>query len=114
MSPTDKYDPKEMTAKKKVEFERWYADNTIFNLRYWEMEAYCESDVKLLKAEFEGYAENNPWSNVQRSPQPAIGTGERCCFPKKPLLWNLLVARTVLLPISHSMLSSGWRGKSTV
>jgi len=53
MPPRDMYDPNGMSAKKKDEFERCYQekvnDNYHFVLRQ-EMEAYCESDVKLLKA----------------------------------------------------------------
>ena len=53
MPPRDTYDPDGMCAKKKAEFEQWYQekvnDNYHFVLRR-EMEAYCESDVKLLKA----------------------------------------------------------------
>ena len=47
------YDPDGMSAKKKTEFERWYAEKVAANYRFVlqrEMEAYCESDVKLLKA----------------------------------------------------------------
>ena len=47
------YDPDGMSAKKKAEFERWYAEKVAANYRFVlerEMEAYCESDVKLLKA----------------------------------------------------------------
>ena len=47
------YDPDGMSAKKKAEFERWYAEKVEANYRFVlkrEMEAYCESDVKLLKA----------------------------------------------------------------
>ena len=64
------YDPDGMSAKKKAEFLRWHAEKErsgyVFNLRR-EMEAYCISDVKLLKAgcqkfqeEFERHAEFNP------------------------------------------------------
>lgn len=70
MPPAEMYDPEGMSAKKKEEFERWYIEkvntNDVFNLRR-EMEAYCVSDVKLLKAgclkfqaEFEGHAEFKP------------------------------------------------------
>ena len=70
MPPAEMYDPEGMSAKKKEEFERWYIEkvniNYVFNLRR-EMEAYCVSDVKLLKAgclkfqaEFEGHAEFKP------------------------------------------------------
>ena len=47
------YDPDSMSAKKKAEFERWHAEKVESNYRFVlrrEMEAYCESDVKLLKA----------------------------------------------------------------
>ena len=47
------YDPDCMSAKKKAEFEQWYAEKVAANYRFVlerEMEAYCESDVKLLKA----------------------------------------------------------------
>ena len=51
--PMDSYDPDGMSSKKKAEFETWYADqvqrDVVFNLRH-EMEEYCISDVKLLKA----------------------------------------------------------------
>jgi len=53
MPPASTYDPDGMSAKKKSEFERWYADkvhnNYTFHLKR-DMEAYCISDVKLLKA----------------------------------------------------------------
>jgi len=42
-----------MSVKKKAEFERWYQEKVQTNYRFVmrrEMEAYCESDVKLLKA----------------------------------------------------------------
>ena len=47
------YDPDGMSAKKKAEFERWYAEKVAAHYHFVlrrEMEAYCESDVKLLKA----------------------------------------------------------------
>ena len=47
------YDPDGMSLKKKAEFERWYAEKVAANYHFVtrrEMEAYCESDVKLLKA----------------------------------------------------------------
>ena len=53
MPPADTYDPDGMSPKKKADFERWYAEQVRneyqFNLRR-DMEKYCESDVKLLKA----------------------------------------------------------------
>ena len=66
----DYYDPDSMSAKKKAEFLRRHDQkvrtNYVFNLRR-EMEAYCISDVKLLKAgcekfqtEFESHADFNP------------------------------------------------------
>ena len=64
------YDPDGMSAKKKAEFERWYAEKVAANYRFIkqrEMKAYCESDVKLLKAgcqkfrdEFKQKAEFDP------------------------------------------------------
>jgi len=42
-----------MSAKKKAEFEQWYQEKVQANYRFvmrQEMEAYYESDVKLLKA----------------------------------------------------------------
>ena len=64
------YDPDGMSSKKKAEFERWYAEKVAFNYHFVmrrEMEAYCESDVKLLKAgcqkfrkEFQQHAEFDP------------------------------------------------------
>jgi hypothetical protein len=70
MPPADTYDPDGMSAKKKVEFERWYAtqvaNNHLFNLKN-EMVSYCESDVKLLKEgcrkfrqEFQQHADFDP------------------------------------------------------
>ena len=70
MPPRDMYDPKGMNAKKKAEFEKWYDEqldsNYVFNLRQ-DMESYCVSDVKLLKAgceafqqEFESHGKFNP------------------------------------------------------
>ena len=70
MPPPEMYDPEGMSVKKKKEFEEWYADKVknsyVFKMRK-EMEAYCISDVKLLKAgcekfqqEFEQHAEFNP------------------------------------------------------
>ena len=51
--PAAMYDPEGMSKSKKKEFETWYADQVrnevSFNLKE-EMEAYCVSDVKLLKA----------------------------------------------------------------
>ena len=47
------YDPDGMSAKKKTEFEQWHAEKVAATYRFvmrQEMEAYCESDVKLLKA----------------------------------------------------------------
>ena len=70
MPPRDTYDPDGMSVKKKAEFERWYDDKIAaenhFVMRR-EMEAYCISDVKLLKAgcqkfrqEFQQHAEFDP------------------------------------------------------
>ena len=64
------YNPDGMSPKKKAEFECWHAEkvanNHVFNLRR-EMQAYCESDVKLLKAgcqkfreEFKEHADFDP------------------------------------------------------
>ena len=53
MPDTTYYDPDGMSAKKKAEFERWHAEKVAANYHFVmqrEMEAYCESDVKLLKA----------------------------------------------------------------
>ena len=53
MPPSNTYDPDGMSSKKKAEFLTWYTDHIDreyeFNLRR-EMEEYCISDVKLLKA----------------------------------------------------------------
>ena len=53
MPPAATYDPDGMSTKKKTEFQQWYADHVRhgyeFNLQQ-EMEDYCVSDVKLLKA----------------------------------------------------------------
>ena len=64
------YDPDGMSEKKKAEFLTWHAakvaENYTFKMRQ-EMEAYCISDVKLLKAgcqkfqdEFHSHADFNP------------------------------------------------------
>ena len=42
-----------MSAKRKVEFKQWYTEKVDTNYHFVmrrEMEAYCQSDVKLLKA----------------------------------------------------------------
>ena len=53
MPPRADYDPEGMTASKRREFDEWYdarvASGHVFDLAR-EMRAYCESDVKLLKA----------------------------------------------------------------
>ena len=65
------YDPEGMSAEKRTELESWHREKTeaqyTFNLRD-DMEAYCVSDVKLLKAgcqkfceEFEDEAGFNPF-----------------------------------------------------
>lgn len=53
MPPADMYDCDGMSAKKKAEFGQWYQEKVNSNYHFVmrrEMEAYCESDVKLLKA----------------------------------------------------------------
>ena len=53
MPPHDTYDPDGMSAKKKADFERWYDEKVTADYHFVmrrEMEAYCISDVKLLKA----------------------------------------------------------------
>ena len=53
MPPKDMYDPDGISAKKKAEFERWYQEKVDANYHFVmqrEMQAYCESDVKLPKA----------------------------------------------------------------
>ena len=69
------YDPDGMSAKKKVDFERWHAEKVDASHRFVlrrEMEAYCESDVKLLKAgcrkfreEFRQKAEFDPHGKMR-------------------------------------------------
>jgi len=51
--PKEMYDPDGMSAKKKTEFELWYQEKVDDNYHFVmqrEMQAYCESNVKLLKA----------------------------------------------------------------
>lgn len=70
MPPQEAYDPDGMSSKKKVEFEHWYQEKVNTNYRFIlkeEMRAYCESDVKLLKAgcrkfrtEFKQHADFDP------------------------------------------------------
>ena len=53
MPPAEMYDPEGMSAKKKEEIEQWYIEKVYINYACnlpREMKAYCESDVKLLKA----------------------------------------------------------------
>lgn len=64
------YDPDGMSSKKKEEFELWYAGKVVNNYQFdlrRDMLAYCESDVKLLKAgcrkfreQFQEHAEFDP------------------------------------------------------
>jgi len=71
MPPRDTYDPDGMSAKKKVEFEQWYQEKVDADYHFVlqdEMKAYCESDVKLLKAgckkfrqEFKQHANFDPF-----------------------------------------------------
>ena len=117
------YDPEGMSAKKKAEFERWHAEKRaegyIFNLRK-DMESYCVSDVKLLKAgcekfveEFDKEASFNPlvkcitiasacnryWRKVHLEPdcvalQPVDGwSGMRSNQSQKALHWLKWTAR---------------------
>ena len=68
--PAEMYDPDGMSAKKKAGFERWYAEKVAANYHFVmrrEMEAYCTSDIKLLKAqcrklrkEYQQHAEFDP------------------------------------------------------
>ena len=47
------YDPDGMSAKKKAEFDRWYAEKVSASYHFVmrrEKEAYCKLDVKLHKA----------------------------------------------------------------
>ena len=70
MPPRDTYDPDGMSAKNKAGLERWYDKKVAAEYHFVmrrEMEAYCVSDVKLLKAgcqkfhrEFKQHAEFNP------------------------------------------------------
>ena len=53
MPDASNYDPDGMSAKEKAEFERWYAEKVAANYHFVmqrQLEAYCESDIKLLKA----------------------------------------------------------------
>ena len=64
MPPIDAYDPEGMSTKKKQKFEMWYSEQVQneyeFNMRR-EMDEYCISDVKLLKAGCQKFqAEFNP------------------------------------------------------
>ena len=71
MPPRDTYDPDGMSAKKKAEFEQWYQEKVDADYHFVlqdEMKAYCESDVKLLKAgckkfrqEFKQHANFDPF-----------------------------------------------------
>ena len=71
MPPRDTYDPDGMSAKKKAEFDQWYQEKVDADYHFVlqdEMKAYCESDVKLLKAgckkfrqEFKQHANFDPF-----------------------------------------------------
>ena len=70
MPPRDTYDPDGMSTKKKAEFKQWYDKKVAAEYHFVmqsEMEAYCVSDIKLLKAgcqkfrqEFKQHAEFHP------------------------------------------------------
>ena len=56
------YDPDRMSAKRKVEFKQWYTEKVDTNYHFVmrrEMEAYCQSDVKLLKAGCQKFREES-------------------------------------------------------
>lgn len=77
------FDPEGMSVKDKSEFETWHAEQVrrggVFNLRR-EMEAYCVSDVKLLKGgcqkfqeEFYAETEFNPMEPNSVAVEPPRG-----------------------------------------
>ena len=99
------YDPEGMSAEKREELETWHREKTeadyTFNLRN-EMEAYCVSDVKLLKAgcekfleEFEDEAGFNPLIKCV-----AIASACNRYWRKKHVPPGLLALQPV----------NGWRG----
>ena len=102
------YDPEGMSPKKRQEFERWHAglvaDGYIFNLRN-DMEAYCESDVKLLKAgcqqfveEFKREADFDPMEKCITTASACNRYWRKCHLPKRSV--------AVQPP-------SGWKGAQT-
>lgn len=122
MPPASDFDPEGMSTKKKTEFETWYADQIrreyLFNLRR-EMEEYCASDVKLLKAgcmkfqaEFFKEAEFPPMEK-----RLTIASACHRYWRKKLLQKNTIAVEPFVVgmahaPISPSKRSSGWLGKN--
>lgn len=92
------FDPEGMSVKDKSEFETWHAEQVrrggVFNLRR-EMEAYCVSDVKLLKGgcqkfqeEFYAETEFNPMEPNSVAVEPPRGWyGARSNQSHKALQW---------------------------
>ena len=105
------YDPDGMCAKEKVEFERWYTKKVAASYCFVmqrEMEAYCELDVKLLKAgcqkfreEFKQKTDFDPWRNESLSLPPAIARTRNWC-PNARSPWNHLADGTGPDPTSPS------------
>ena len=104
MPDTSYYDPDGMSAKKKAEFERWYAEKVATNYRFVmrrEMEAYCESDLKLFKAGCQKFREEfkqrqtlTSWRSASPSPPPATDSGARNWCPRTRLPRNRLEGGT--------------------
>ncbi|XP_078364222.1 uncharacterized protein LOC144648571 [Oculina patagonica] len=95
MPPKECYDPDGMSQKKKAEFEAWYhqqvARNHVFNLRN-EMEDYCISDVKLLKAgciafqlEFARHGKFNPMEKCVTIASACNRYWRKMMMPKKTI-----------------------------
>ena len=118
------YDPDDIFAKKKTEFERWYAeqvrDDVTVHLQR-DMASYCESDVKLLKAgcqnfqeEFEDKAEFNSFVKCVTIAAACNRFLRKNSYPSTPSRPSLVEAGRELSEISSPKHCNGWRGKSIV
>lgn len=123
--PAATYDPNGMKADNKAEFEQRYADQVgrkyVFNLRR-KMEAYCVSDIKLLKAGCQARFRLNStskvsstrWRKASPSPRPVMTAGARNCCLATQLQWNPLVVSMALALTSRPKPSTGWHSKNIV
>ena len=102
------YDPDGMPEKKKREFVQWYerkvADGYTFNLRR-DMETYCISDVKLLKAGCEKFVEEFEFEAKFNPLEKFITIASAC---------NRYWGKTHVTPRTVAVQSvNGWKGSQT-